>query len=171
MEEYIWYACYGSNINRERFLCYIDGKERTICGKSIKNKGCDDKSPPREDHPFVFNHDIYFAKTSTNWGGGVAFIDLDNPGSAYGRIYLVTKQQFDKIKEQEGSWYSRQSNSLGERDGYKIYTFTDIKREKYIPPSDCYKQVIIQGLMETGLSKEMAKEYIEKRIKELLTSN
>lgn len=73
MEEHIWYACYGSNINRERFLCYIDGKERSICGKLVKNKGCEDKSPPRENHPFVFNHDIYFAKTSNNWGGGVAF--------------------------------------------------------------------------------------------------
>ena len=35
---YVWYACYGSNINRERFMRYINW--------------CSDTTPPMEDRPW-----------------------------------------------------------------------------------------------------------------------
>ena len=40
----VWYACYGSNLLKKRFLCYIQGGKIEGCKKSYF--GCDDKSPP-----------------------------------------------------------------------------------------------------------------------------
>ena len=60
--KYIWYACYGSNINRSRFMDYIEG--------------CTDTTPPVEDRPFEFDHPVFFAGKSLRWGGkGKAFLD------------------------------------------------------------------------------------------------
>ena len=34
--KYVWYACYGSNVWKPRFMCYIQGGQVIICSKSIK---------------------------------------------------------------------------------------------------------------------------------------
>ena len=44
-EDYVWYACYGSNINYERFMYYINGDKK---GKYSTINGCEDKSEPIE---------------------------------------------------------------------------------------------------------------------------
>ena len=33
--KYVWYACYGSNVWKPRFMCYIQGGQVIICFKSI----------------------------------------------------------------------------------------------------------------------------------------
>ncbi len=57
-EDYVWYACYGSNINYKRFMHYIDGD---ITGKYSATNGCIDKSEPTEERPYIFDCPIYFA--------------------------------------------------------------------------------------------------------------
>lgn len=38
LSKYVWYACYGSNVWKPRFMCYIQGGQVIICCKSIKIK-------------------------------------------------------------------------------------------------------------------------------------
>ena len=39
--DYVWYGCYGSNINYDRFMLYIKGDNSGIYSSS---EGCEDKS-------------------------------------------------------------------------------------------------------------------------------
>lgn len=133
--EYVWYACYGSNINRTRFMRYING--------------CRDTTPPVEDRPFTFPHNIYFAKSSKQWDCcGVAFLDDSKQGSAYGRIYKITREQYEQVKEQEGPSY-RKPLVFGEIEGMPVYSFTDTqKNEPVRTPSDGYFMTILEGLQD-----------------------
>lgn len=139
--EYVWYACYGSNLSRERFMIYINR--------------CEDQTPPVEDRPYLFNHSIYFAKHSTTWEGAKAFLDDTEPGLAYGRIYKVTREQYEGIKLQEGSDY-RKPLFLGMIDEISVYSFTDFQKNEKKMPSDDYYNVILKGLKEcyTGILDE-----------------
>lgn len=132
---HVWYACYGSNVNKMRFMKYIDG--------------CTDKTPPAEDRPFRFEHNIYFAKTAGNWySGGKAFLDDTCVGEAYGRIYKITKAQYEEIKRAEGRDYSKKLH-LGDIQGIPVYSFTDTqKNEPSNVPSDEYYKTILEGLVE-----------------------
>ncbi len=132
---FVWYACYGSNINKERFMQYIHN--------------CKDQTPPVEDRPFKFKHNIYFAKNSGRWyNGGKAFLDDTAPGKAYGRIYKIRKSQFEEIKIAEGRDYSKLLE-LGEIQEIPVYSFTDVERSSTENvPSDKYYKTIFEGLKE-----------------------
>ena len=134
--EYIWYACYGSNINRERFMKYIHG--------------CNDSSAPVEEYPFEFPYNIYFAAESPRWDNkAVAFLDDTCEGHALGKIYKITREQYEDVKLQEGSKYTKKVE-VGTVDGIPVYTFTDIQRRVDIGiPSDAYFNTILNGLIET----------------------
>ena len=135
VQSYVWYACYGSNLCKERFMRYINN--------------CSDRTPPVEDRPFLFDHNIYFAKTAHNWqNGGKAFLDDSSDGLAYGRIYKITKVQFEELKRQEGADYTKKLD-LGSIDGIPVYSFTDV--QKNLPlhtPSREYFETILKGLNE-----------------------
>ena len=62
--QYVWYACYGSNINYDRFMYYINGD---INGKFSEFNGCKDKSLPLEVKQYIFKHPVYFAGISKRW--------------------------------------------------------------------------------------------------------
>ncbi|WP_232824218.1 MULTISPECIES: hypothetical protein [Paraliobacillus] len=73
--EYVWYASYGSNLNRDKFLCYIKGGKAE--GSSKVEVGCKDKSLPIKEVTYKMNLPLYFAKNSVRWQKqGVAFIGL-----------------------------------------------------------------------------------------------
>ncbi|WP_226036604.1 hypothetical protein [Aquibacillus saliphilus] len=168
--KYVWYASYGSNLSRDRFLCYIKG------GKPIGSEkvevGCRDKSLPIEESTYIMRYPLYFAKASERWQKqGVAFIGLqkDEKFHTYSRKYLITVEQFKDVVKQENngevveidfdevlsngyktirdSWYGT-ILYLGEVDGYPMLTFTadwdlDVPFNK---PSEEYLSMIISGL-------------------------
>lgn len=69
-QDYVWYACYGSNISSARFMRYINS--------------CTDKTPPVEARAYEFPHNIYFAAESKTWKGkAVAFLDDSEKGFAF----------------------------------------------------------------------------------------
>src|SRR3954449_2685541 len=73
--DYVWYASYGSNINTDRFLCYIKGGKPE--GSSKVETGCKDPSLPIASSTFTMNFPLYFAKEAAKWESkGVAFIGL-----------------------------------------------------------------------------------------------
>jgi len=134
----VWYACYGSNINKERFMRYIEG--------------CSDKTPPRDERPYKFDNPIYFSNNSPSWDyKGVAFLNIYKSGKSYGKIYLITKEQFEEIKLQEGSnhnWYGKTVN-LGFFDGIPVKAITKEERTSDVIPSPRYIDVIKKGIQDT----------------------
>lgn len=137
--ELVWYACYGSNINKNRFMEYING--------------CEDKTPPLAEETMILEHPIYFAKQSSRWENkGVAFLDTNSYGKCYGKRYLITKEQFNSLHKQEGksdAWYN-QIVDLGSEDGIPIRTITHSPNNlgNNIPHTK-YLDVIKKGIQDT----------------------
>lgn len=184
--ELIWYASYGSNISEERFLCYIKGGRPE--GASFEYKGCRNKAIPLQQANITIRHELYFAKSSKTWkGGGVAYIhpQANSNASTFGRMYLITKEQFIDVVLQENaqagkinldfstalengnfsfnsaSWYGHLLH-LGTKNNHPIYTFTNgIFSEKEInTPDKSYLSTIIRGLIASyNLSDREIKNY------------
>lgn len=176
-QKYVWYAGYGSNLYKNRFIDYI--------------KKCRDPVPPKGDIQIRIPYPLYFAKYSEKWRGGVAFIGLrkNKKNATLGRMYLITEQQFKDVFSQENagnkvnidfqkvkekvslivleSWYGNVIY-LGEQDGLPIFTFTGHRHmasEPPVNPSPDYLEKIILGLKETYKlkDKEILNYLIKKR--------
>ncbi|MEN2777377.1 hypothetical protein ABCY62_20355 [Acetivibrio clariflavus] len=166
-EKYVWYACYGSNILKERFMHYIKGGECRFNGAHYN--GCKDKSDPLDERPFAIPHKLYFGKKSHKWeNGGVAFLDPERNDSmmTLGKIYKITYDQFMDIQKQEGeSWYDK-ILCLGEVDGIPVKTFTHSFVVYERKPCVKYINVIRLGLKETypEMSDEEIEQYIKRHI-------
>ncbi|MCK5811435.1 MAG: hypothetical protein KAG94_00925 [Clostridiales bacterium] len=156
-DNYYWYLSYGSNIFDERFKFYITGGYCEFNNK--KYNGCTDKTWPLKNKAKIIHHKMYFAKSSSSWGGGgVCFINpIPNPKViTYGRMYLVTKEQYEQIWCQEGkSWYNKKI-IIGQDEGIDIVTFTNSKNLLITKPHQSYKDVIIKGLIQTYPSLTLA---------------
>lgn len=133
----VWYATYGSNVNKERFMNYIEG--------------CSDTTPPQKERAIIIDHELYFANRSGRWEDrGVAFLDLGKEGKTYGKMYLITKEQFREIQRQEGpTWYDGVGN-LGFKDGIAIKTLTHSTRfVDENSPCKAYFDIIKEGIRST----------------------
>ena len=135
VENYIWYACYGSNINEDRFLKYI--------------ARCRDTALPLEARPYEFNHPLFFGGISKTWNNkGKAFLDDTIPGHTYGKIYKITREQFKDVKRMEGEDY-RKEIELAQIENLPVYTMTCKKKPKSTVPDLAYFSTIFTGLKET----------------------
>ncbi|RKO71241.1 hypothetical protein D7322_13920 [Sphingobacterium puteale] len=182
----VWYACYGSNLLQERFLCYIKGGQPA--GANTSYDGCDDKTLPINSEQMYIPAELYFAKVSKNWNGGIAFIrtTFTPTASTYGRIYLITKGQLIDIARQEtntstsleiefgkviknGSYIFKQPSwygnilYLGEHNGFPIFTITNEQdSQSSTKPSIAYLKTIIDGLREShGLDNLAIFDYLK----------
>lgn len=171
----IWYASYGSNMQMERFHCYIRGGQPK--GRTDKYEGCRDKTLPEKQEEFYISSRLYFARESKGWNkGGVGFISnsFDGKNQALARMYLITKEQFADIVKQETkyngeliidfgkcieqgslifkdpSWYGNLIY-LGEQYGDPIFTFTSKVdfTDQINKPNDTYLKTIVEGIKET----------------------
>lgn len=184
---YVWYASYGSNINRERFFCYIRGGQPI--GSSEVEVGCRDHSIPVDESPFIMNRPLYFAKKAARWDyQGVAFIGQQKSEHVtFSKKYLITTEQFlDVVKQEnsgvtfdiglsevkeigskifcENSWYGN-ILYLGESKGFPIFTFTapwDMTETELKKPSHAYLRTIINGLKVDYSNEEIYDYFINK---------
>lgn len=188
----IWYSSYGSNLCKERFYCYILGLQPY--GSNKAERGCRDKTLPKENKKIILPYQLYFAKERSKWGeGGVAFIhhEYDPTQSTIGRMYRITEKQFLEVVAQENQlediyidlnkvreqgfadlnlgWYDR-IIYLGENDGSPIFTFTNsngiTEMERY-SPSIPYRDIIHKGLSELGLNKAEIMSYLNNSYKSI----
>lgn len=145
-KKYIWYASYGSNMLKERFMAYIKGGNY----EGREYKGCDDKTLPTDDRSVIIPYELYFANKSKTWNNcGVAFIDSESKDSTLGRMYLITEDQYEQLRDQEGRiWYDKEIK-LGECDGLPIKTFTHGTRFEENKPALRYLDIIQRGIRET----------------------
>ena len=140
----VWYAAYGSNLEADRFQCYLEGG----CppGAARTYPGARDPGEPLDSRPFRMGGRVAFAWRSLTWGGGVAFHEPDAEGETLARAYLVTVAQFADVLEQEmgrepgvdhdlaevlaggrhmvGPGHYETLHLAGELDGHPVLTFS-----------------------------------------------
>lgn len=176
--EYVWYASFGSNLAEDRFLCYIKGGKPP--GSSKIEKGARDQSMPLDMKAIELPFSLYFSGYSERWGGGVAFIGLTKQESkkTLGRMYLITKQQFVDVVNQENGLDESDINlsdviknqsfvmkeslygnllHVGNEASVPIFTFTYFKDQhdqEVTSPSKSYLTMLIKGYKETYTYKD-----------------
>lgn len=147
---HIWYACYGSNLTWDRFKYYVQGGLCPFNGREYP--GCADKTAPVESRAVHVPFDLYFGGSAQIWeGGGVGFLDASRPGDALARAWLITREQYEQVLDQEGrapEWYSHEID-LDPIDGIDARTFTNASRRPKNAPTKPYLDVIRTGLLET----------------------
>jgi len=102
-ERLVWYVSYGSNLDRDRLLCYLQGGRPPAAWRG--NTGARDPAPPREDRAVTIRHALFFADVSHVWTGGVAFVDHepDSDITTLARAFLVTAAQLADVIAQESA--------------------------------------------------------------------
>ncbi|WZY84652.1 hypothetical protein YC2023_031036 [Brassica napus] len=99
----VWYASFGSNMWKPRFLCYIQGGQ--VEGMKKVCVGSMDKTPPKQIMWESFPHRLFFGReSSVTWGvGGVAFINplSDLNDRTHMCLYRITLEQFNDVLFQE----------------------------------------------------------------------
>ena len=167
--ELVWYASYGSNMDTARLRYYLAGG--TPPGGLRAHPGARDARPPRESRGVVVPGEVYFAQTSTLWGGGIAFYDQARPGVAAMRAHLLTIGQFSDVAAQEmrrepgvdldlsgvlaggrdelgPGWYETLQH-LGDLEGHPLLTFTAPWSADDLPsnaPTAPYLRMLARGL-------------------------
>lgn len=179
----VWYAAYGSNIARRRFLRYLHGGRPP--GAARTHPGARDSAEPVDVRPLTLPGCIFFGWESSTWGGGVAFYDAAAEGVALARAYLVTEQQFADVAAQEmhrepgddldltavlsdsrhdlGPGRYESLHLVGALDGHPVLTFTtpDPTALQRNPPSAAYLATMAEGLREAhGLDDEELVAYL-----------
>ena len=161
-DKYVWYVAYGSNLSHLRLIHQFD---EDFCYEPYAVKISEYQF---ENKPFKIWHPIYFANKagySSKWGNtGVAFLDDQSPGFAFGRAYKMPKYLFEYLRDREGrsdNWYNKVVH-LGEmEDGIEIVTLTNKNRFDCLKPCEAYLDKIRIGLHELGLNREESDKYLE----------
>lgn len=182
----IWYACYGSSLSYDRFLCYLEGSK--AAGASRKNKAARNSQEPVDERAYFIPHALYIAQKSLMWDrGGVAFLKptSDPKVQTWGRLYLICREQCEDIFRQDNAqadavldwdcilnqqpsattigegWYNTVLH-IGELEGKPIITFTSSQIHNVNSPSESYMQMFIDGLHDCyGIGKEGVKSYLK----------
>ena len=166
--DFVWYACYGSNLSAQRFECYIKGG---VCTQNNKTYiGCKDKSHWQGNLIKTYKGRMYFGNESHSWGRkGVAFFDYGGEDTVIMRLYKITIGQLLELQEQEGNspnWYGRLLCLDVLADGCPVYTITSEKLTKENVPSNAYIELIKKALIEEcSLEEADAIEYLDKCMK------
>ncbi len=149
VDDYVWYAAYGSNIDEDRFNCYIEGGRYSANGKTYG--GCRDKSRWIEEDVALYPGTVYSSNNSSSWNGkGVAFYDENDrrnflKGNAFMRLYKIRRNQLEDVQRQEGkspNWYGRVVAVGIHTDGIPVYTFTSEHKGVYSEPDLAYISLI-----------------------------
>lgn len=161
-KEYVWYVCYGSNLLLDRFMCYLTGDALPKYGvKYNAARRFKDTSKPIASKIISIPYKLYFGSNSIIWdNGGTAFLDKDTKSETVGRAYLITKEQYNHVKQYEGSKYQHEIE-LEPIDGIRALTFTNENKLSHNNPGDKYANVIRDGLLECGLSEDSAFIYLK----------
>lgn len=171
-KNHVWYVSYGSNMLKERFMCYIKGG--SFRGSRCREP-CRDTSLPKAVKTVEIPYDMYFGNESGSWENcGVSFIDTSKEGNALGVAYLITEEQFKHVMEQEnggyfpgnGEWYT-DIIDLGTMNGFKVKTITNPILRDYNKPCQKYLDALHEGIKENWprMSDEDIDDYLNNCIR------
>ncbi len=183
----VWYASYGSNLLRRRFLAYLEGGVVPQSTSGDAQRGSRDRSAPTADQPFVLRHQLLFAHSAVRWGGGaVAKLALTpDPGvETQSRAWRITLGQMEDVFAQENrqtevapvdlprlladgcvtpypTWYGSLLH-VGSIDDEPVLTFTGPTPDDAVGPAhESYLRVIADGLAELrGWDRSAAAAYL-----------
>lgn len=163
----VWYACYGSSLDAERFACYIEGGTCKANGRYYS--GCTDKTLWTESMHSMFGGGMYYGNSSSAWNGkGVSFYDIKAPGFTFMRLYKITMGQLLEIQVQEGAsnnWYGNLLCLGVNSDHCPIYTLTSVERRPENEPDPAYLELMKKAMVEQcGYSEKMADAYLRSRM-------
>lgn len=176
IDQHVWYVSYGSNMWSTRLAAYLRGGVPP--GGERPHPGARDPSLPIRSVAVDLPGTLYFAGTSPQWGGGVAFYDHLSPGFTAARGHLVTTQQFADIAAQEmhrdpveddplaaivsaalpdgrhtvGPGRYETLIDVGTLDGRPLLTFTSpdgANDSTHTAPSASYLRTLAEGLRES----------------------
>ncbi len=189
-DEMLWYAAFGSNLLRERFLVYLTGG--TIPGSTTGKVQAGARNPalPSGDQPFAIQRTMVFAGASPQWGnGGTAAVDHDQDPTTptLGRAFRISLSQFEDVVAQEnrlaappsidlaaavaGEWLDVSPNKygrvalVGRIEDEPVLTITTLGRPANLTPAhNSYLAIMASGLEQTwGLGPPEAAEYLSSR--------
>lgn len=183
----VWYVSYGSNMSRERLGCYLAGG--TPPGAMRGCAGARDPRMPADDMAVLLPGRLYFAGSSSTWGGGVAFYDHDASGPTPARAYRITAGQFADVAAQEmhrlpdpedpleklvvdgletgrhaaGPGHYETLVEVGRQDGLPMVTFTaphGFDAVEHTDPNQAYLAMLAEGLREAhGWDEQTIDDY------------
>lgn len=156
----VWYAAYGSNLSRRRFLRYLTGGRAD--GSTFTEDGAPDATPPRKERRAELNHRLVFAGWSERWNGATAHLDPepDPTVRTLARLYLVTRHQLESIRAQEGAVYELIA-CHAPVDGREVLAVTVADPGPPGAPSPTYVDTMVRGLVESWhLDEEAARRYV-----------
>ena len=85
------------------------------------------------------------------------------------RLYLITVEQFEHVRDGEGRMTYGNKVLLGEEDDIPVYTLTSFKPMKHNLPCDKYLQIIRNALtQECDMLKEEAEQYLNHCLQPLI---
>lgn len=171
--DYVWYLSYGSNMYKDRFLCYINGGR--FEASNIVEQGCKDNSPPVDEKNVVIENELFFSLQSSKWQNmGIAFVMKRKTQGlkTFAKMYLITREQFEDVVKQENGidvndeinidyvFFNKKCEvhvfekgyygmllKIDEVDGVPVYTFTlPVDPDSYSKPSREYLVSIIKGI-------------------------
>ena len=103
--EYLWYACYGSNLNKDRFMIYIRGGSLEVGGHRVTEKGSSDRSEPTASEVCRLSFKLLFLGHFAKWENrSAAFLDMSHREhnlKTVCRLYRITREQFADVVCQE----------------------------------------------------------------------
>ncbi|KAF3563848.1 hypothetical protein DY000_02011451 [Brassica cretica] len=163
----VWYASFGSNMWKPRFLCYIQGGQ--VEGMTKPCVGSLDKSPPKGITWGIYPNsleqfnDVLFQENGLN-------VDFASPIFGLTALQLVEKNGSTPLEADLAPWYGNVV-CLGREGDVPILTMTCTLSviEKFAsgevplsPPAKAYANTLIRGLVEGGIfSEEEAEAYID----------
>ena len=71
----------------------------------------------------------------------------------------MSKEQYLHVKAREGNW-SKKEIRLSDIEGIPAFAFTEMAKHPFVAPSEKYRKVILDGLIECGLHPDAAKVYL-----------
>lgn len=187
---HLWYAAFGSNLSRDRFLIYLQGGVPPHSPNPAPQPGARDRTPPTAEWVGEVEAELYFATSSQRWGGGgVAFLEVDpsrftrSRPVARIRAYRLSLSQLEDVYGQENGVEARPAIDVdvlvhhghldllprrygrlavvGFHDGAPLVTITSSEQQEVNSPSFAYARTIVAGLTEAfGLSVDEAVQYL-----------
>lgn len=162
----VWYACYGSNLDEQRFARYLRGGR--AAGSRRVHDPCPEGTEWAGSRPVTVRNRLRFGRESSVWGGAVAFVDrvADPSVTTYGRGWLLSVAQWRHVVAQENrlspgevdggrlvsggtvcsGWYDEVLR-CGDLDGVPLVTLTGDPGQPGVP-SPAYLDTIRRGLAQ-----------------------
>ena len=134
MKDEVWYFAYGSNLDRKRFIKRVGGF------KDVKRA-------------ILKGYRISFNSFHPGWGGGVADVVEEEGDEVDGVAYLIEGDKLNKLDRAVGvpNFYRRMRVKVITEEGeIEAYTYTTVRKRKFVAPTPSYLSLVIKGLRQQG---------------------